>query len=352
MDDQRTPFQRYSGYVVLFVIGLLLFLGGQTHFISRLFALELTPTPAAAPNENQAAPLPTPIGGTTAVSAFDPSQLPAPMDSSLAPAPNPYTYQGKRPQHDFQKYVVEPGDTPNRIAEKFGLKPESLLGGNPSLSQESSLLQAGVELIILPIDGVLHDVEEGDSLEGLSAQYGIPAEDIIGYTPNNLEFPYRLYPGTQILVPGAVRQVFVWTAPQLPSRPSVGGNVAALVVGTGTFVWPVGGRYISQYYWYGHPGIDIALAEGSSVVASDTGTVTYAGWNVYGYGNLIVINHGNGYETYYAHLSSINVFPGQVVYQGNYIGATGNTGFSSGPHIHFEIRYFNVQYDPLSGYLP
>ncbi|MEW5985487.1 MAG: LysM peptidoglycan-binding domain-containing M23 family metallopeptidase [Chloroflexota bacterium] len=351
MDDERTPIQRFSGHLVLLVVGFLLFLGGRTHLINRLFAFEGLPTPVAA-GESQASPPPTPIGETAAATSFDLSQLPAPVDSSLAPAPTPHTYQGKLPQHNFQTYVVEPGDTPNRIAEKFNIEPETILGGNPLLSQESSLLQAGVELIILPINGVLHDVEEGDTLESVSAQYGIPVEEIIAYAPNNLEFPYRLYPGTQILVPGAVRQVFVWTAPQLPSRPSLGGNVAALVVGTGTFVWPVSGRSISQYYWYGHAAIDIALPEGSAVVASDTGTVTYAGWNVYGYGNLIVINHGNGFETYYAHLSSINVFPGQVVYQGNYIGATGNTGFSSGPHIHFEIRYFNVQYDPLSGYLP
>jgi len=82
------------------------------------------------------------------------------------------------------------------------------------------------------------------------------------------------------------------------------------------------------------------------VVASDTGTVTFAGWNIYGYGNLIVINHGNGYETFYGHLSSIGVVPGQIVYQGNFIGSTGNTGNSSGPHIHFEVRINGAQDNP------
>ena len=90
----------------------------------------------------------------------------------------------------------------------------------------------------------------------------------------------------------------------------------------------------------------IALSEGSGVFAADTGTVTFAGWNIYGYGNLIVINHGNGFETFYGHLSAINVFPGQIVYQGNVIGAVGNTGRSSGPHIHFEIRTNGNQDDP------
>jgi murein DD-endopeptidase MepM/ murein hydrolase activator NlpD len=117
-------------------------------------------------------------------------------------------------------------------------------------------------------------------------------------------------------------------------------------VGTGTFVYPVGSRNFTQFFWYGHPGLDIALSEGNAVFASDTGTVTYAGWNQYGYGNLIVVNHGNGFETFYGHLSGINVGPGQIVYQGNVIGSTGNSGNSSGPHIHFEIRLNNNRDNP------
>jgi murein DD-endopeptidase MepM/ murein hydrolase activator NlpD len=265
------------------------------------------------------------------------------------PAAVPQTYQGTLPQHEFQTYVVKRGDTPNGIAEKFGIAPETLLGGNPSLSEESSLLQTDVELIILPIDGVLHDVQIGDTLESVSQHYGIPEADIIAYTPNNLEFPYRLYPDTQILVPGAVRELFVWTPPTLSSVGGTsreGGAIKPIIVGTGTFVYPVGSRNFTQYFWYGHPGIDIALAEGNTVYAADTGTVTYAGWNQYGYGNLIVVNHGNGYETFYGHLSGINVGPGQIVYQGGVIGASGNTGNSSGPHVHFEIRLNNNRDNP------
>lgn len=283
----------------------------------------------------------------TAVPAgFPLSDLPILQDNSLAPALNPHTYQGKRPNHTFETYVVVRGDTPNKIAEKFGILSETLLGGNPTLSEESSLLQTGVELIILPIDGVLHDVAPGDTLESISQRYGIAVEEIIAYAPNNLEFPYRLYPETQILVPGAVRELFVWTPPSLDSVRASGGGIAPLIVGTGTFVFPVGSRNYTQYYWYGHPGLDIGLAEGSAVVASDHGTVTFAGWNIYGYGNLVVVNHGNGFETLYAHLSGINVGAGQIVYQGNVIGASGNTGNSSGPHVHFEIRINGSQDDP------
>ena len=104
---------------------------------------------------------------------------------------------------------------------------------------------------------------------------------------------------------------------------------------------------MTQVFWAGHPAIDVGMPEGSGVFAADTGTVTYASFSPYCYGNLIVINHGNGFETFYAHLSGINVVPGQIVYKGNVIGAVGNTGCSSGPHIHFEVRVNGRRDDPV-----
>ncbi len=274
-------------------------------------------------------------------------ELPVIKDTSFSPALNPYTFQPKLPEHSFQTYTVQRGDTPNKIAERFGIQPETLLGGNPFLSEESNLLQSNAELIILPVDGLLHDVAPGDTLEEVAAQYGVSEEEIIAYVPNNLEFPFRLQPETQILVPGAVREVFVWEPPALATvNSNTSGGIRPVVQGTGTFVWPIVSRVFTQFFWYGHRAIDVAAPEGAATVASDTGTVTFAGWNVYGYGNLIVVNHGNGFETFYAHLSGINVIPGQVVIQGQYIGATGNTGNSSGPHIHFEVRWNRNQDDP------
>lgn len=344
---KETRLQKVAGYLVLLLVAVLLLIGLRLGVDAE---------------ENLDARRPKPDANSTAI-AFDdrrqeasqsaPAQeepLPVINDNAIAPAPVPQTFEGKRPDHEFETYRVERGDTPSEIAYQFGIKTETLLGGNPFLSQESSLMQPGMDLIILPLDGVLHDVQQGDTVESISAQYGIPVEDIISYEPNNLEFPFRLYPDTQILVPGAIAEVFVWTPPSLSSvsggTSREGSGVAPAIVGTGTFVYPVSSRNFTQRFWYGHPGIDIALAEGSGVFAADTGTVTFAGWNIYGYGNLIVINHGNGYETFYGHLSSINVFPGQIVYQGNVIGAVGNTGNSSGPHIHFEIRTSGNQDDP------
>lgn len=337
--------QRWQGHFVIIGIALLILL---------IWRFGLRPTIAAVADEG---------GMETAVSLtataepdatadplqFGAGELPIVDDSSLVPAPNPRTFEGQLPQHEFITHTVVRGETPNGIAESYGIQPETILGGNPQLSEESSLLQVGTELIILPIDGVLHDVQPGDTLESVSLQYSIPTEEIIAYEPNNLEFPYRLQPDTQIMVPGAVRELFVWTPPDLSSVGGTsveGGNVRPIIVGTGTFVYPVNSRNYTQYFWYGHPGLDIALPEGSPVYASDTGTVTYVGWNAFGYGNLIVVNHGNGYETFYAHLSSFNVTPGQIVYQGNVIGGTGNTGNSSGPHIHFEIRLNNNRDNP------
>lgn len=284
--------------------------------------------------------------GETAVSL---STLPTVGDNTLSPLPNPRTYQAKLPAHNFQTHTVARGETPNIIADQYEISAETLLGGNPWLSQESNQLQSGAELVILPTDGVLHTVQPGETLESIAEFYNVSVEEIVAYPSNNIEAPfYRLVPESQLLIPGATAGQFYWTAPK--SVGNSGGAQQWQIIGTGTYVWPVSGRCLTQFYWFGHRGIDVGLAEGSAVVAADQGTVTYASWasgSYYDYGNLIVINHGNGFETFYAHLSGINVYPGQIVYQGDYIGASGNTGRSSGPHIHFEIRTNDIQDDPL-----
>ena len=339
MDIVRTVWRRAGGYLILLLIAMGLLIGW------RMVVMDAVEVNEGA---GDTAVFESTINSDSADNTAVFSNIPTLTDASLAPNPNPHTYEGQLPEHSFATHLVERGETPSGIAEQYGIKTETILGGNPQLSEESSLLQVGVELTILPQDGVLHTVQPGDSLESLVNEYGIAAEEIIAYENNNLEWPYRLEPETQIFIPGAVREVFVWTPPALSSVRSsgIGSGVAPAVVGTGTFVYPVNSRNYTQFYWYGHPGLDIALAEGSAVVAADTGTVTYAGWNNFGYGYLIAINHGNGYETLYAHLSGINVVPGQVVTQGQYIGATGNTGNSSGPHLHFEIRINNNRDDP------
>lgn len=347
MQIEKGTWQRAAGYIVLVLIAGLIVLGWRVGIAgggnTSIGEQPVSATPASVAAAGTVAGDPSAVEAAPVV-----ADAPVLVDAALVPAAVPHTFVGHKPEHEFVVYRVERGDTPNGIADKFGIKATTLLGGNPLLSQESSLLQTGIDLVILPVDGVLHDVVPGDTLESISQQYSVPVETIVGYGPNNLEFPYRLYPETQVLVPGAVREVFVWTPPSLESvrGRSTGSGVTPLIVGTGTFIYPVGSRNFTQYFWYGHPGVDIALPEGTAVVASDTGTVTFAGWNIYGYGNLIVVNHGNGYETFYAHLNGISVVPGQIIYQGNVIGSTGNTGNSSGPHVHFEVRINGAQDNP------
>ena len=159
------------------------------------------------------------------------------------------------------------------------------------------------------------------------------------------------------MIPGGYRELVSWIKPvELAARAGAtqviaggGGCVTPETgyVGSGFFSWPVGSRYLSGFEFSSyHLGIDLAAAEGTPVFAADSGTVVYAGWNDSGYGNLVAIDHNNGYKTIYAHLSSISVGCGDNVTAGSMIGLSGNTGRSTGGHLHFEIRYYSQFINP------
>ncbi len=258
-------------------------------------------------------------------------------------AADPRTTIPDRPRTEIVTYVVRPGDTTESIAQKFGLKPTTLMWSNPEVEKAPDLLRIGQVLTILPIDGVYHTVKAGDTLESLAEKYSVSVEAIIACPFNTIAESGDLRVGQKLIIPGGtkpytMRQVTAYQGP----TPDVSGS--------GRFRWPTSG-VLTQGYWYGHRAIDIGAAIGTAILAADDGYVSFAGWTDIGYGYLIVIDHANGYQTYYAHLSNIFVTEGSPVKAGDVIGAMGSTGNSTGPHLHFEIRYNGYPTNPLI-YLP
>jgi hypothetical protein len=265
-----------------------------------------------------------------------------------------------RPRQEIVKYTVQKGDTVIGIAEKFNLKPRSIMFGNYyTLRDDPHSLSIGAELNILPVDGYYYEWQDGDGLNGVARGLNVTPEDIINYPLNNLDPATigdysnpNIEPGTWLIVPGGTRPYASWTAPAGITRdnPAVArvmgagscGEVSDGAVGLGSFVWPSVNHYISGFDYSpdtNHRGIDIAGNTGEGVWAVDAGVIVYAGWNDYGYGNMIMIDHGTGWQSLYAHLSGINVVCGMSVDQGTVIGAIGTTGQSSGSHLHFELMH-------------
>jgi len=342
----RALIQRHAVHVALLSVALAVFLFGRLDLTWSGIPLNV---PSTQPNVVIATPS-APDEEAEEAPAVAPTVIP---DVAVGRVAIPHTYEPDLPSLDFVKHVVEKGDTPNKVAELYGIEPATLLWGNPDLSGEAQLLQVGITLTILPVDGVLHTVGVSDTAESIAAHYGVEPHVIIDYADNYLEqWPHRPVPGTQILVPGGEKQYLVWSYTPNSTRgrvASAGAFYEGQVVpaGLGHFIWPTWGYGITQYYWWGHRAIDIGAPIERPVSASDNGTVIFAGWSPWGYGYLVVLDHGNGFQTYYAHLNSIWVANGQYVPQGMNIGGVGSTGNSSGSHLHFEIRYNGTLLNPL-----
>lgn len=251
-------------------------------------------------------------------------------------------------------YTVKPGDNVETIAQRFGLLPTTIVWSNREIEDNPDVLRVGQVLNILPVDGILYTVEANDTLSSIAERFKADVEDILNSPLNNLASGANLLPGMRIVVPGGVKP-FVPRVVEVDARraPASGASYtgpAPRFAAGGAFAWPTRG-YISQGFRYYHRGVDIANGIGVPIYASDGGYVTYAGWSNVGYGYMVQIDHGNGFSTLYAHLSQWYVDPGQAVSRGQIIGAMGSTGNSTGPHLHFEIRYGGVPQNPLV-YLP
>ena len=259
-----------------------------------------------------------------------------------------------RPRTEVIQYLVQGGDSLFGIAERFGLKPETILWGNwYELEGDPHTLRPGQELNILPVDGVLHVWSAGEGLNGVAKFYGVSSQEILDWPGNELDPSLdpanpQIQEGTALVVPGGKREAPTWRSPRITrANPGVAkilgagacGSVYDGPIGTGSFAWPTSSTWISGYNYDSsvHPAIDLGGSVGNGIFASDNGVVVYAGWNDWGYGYVIVLDHGNGWQTLYAHLSAIDVGCGQGVFQGNVIGGMGCTGNCSGPHLHFEM---------------
>ncbi len=275
-----------------------------------------------------------------------PAALPAQNNDILNRAAVPHTIIPDRSREEVSTYVVNSGDTIFGIAAKFGLNPETILWANTDLESNPDWLWVGQELTILPFNGVYHQVGGGDTLEGIAASYKIDSSAIVNSPLNELdpENPV-ISAGQWLVVPDGTKPFVPRTVTAYSSPVS-----ADATAGTGAFGWPASGT-ISQGYWTGHQAIDIAAWTGAPITAADSGQIIYAGWDDTGYGKTIVIDHGNGFQTLYAHMNAYYVAPGTNVAKGEQIGEMGNTGNSTGPHLHLEIRQGTVQRNPI-GFLP
>jgi murein DD-endopeptidase MepM/ murein hydrolase activator NlpD len=252
-----------------------------------------------------------------------------------------------KPRYDVVEYHVKSGDSVFAIAESFKLKPETILWANYDVLQDTpDSLRPGQVLKIPPTDGIYYQWKENDTLDSVAKEFKATVDDIVNYPGNNIDLTNpKIDSGSWVMVPGGQREFVQWLVPTVAkgksgTSPTSQSACAGGAVGSGAFVWPAGNHFLSgNDYWSGHLGIDIADGEGGAVYAADSGVVTMAqgGYN-YGYGNVIQIDHGNGYSTVYAHLSAIFVSVCQSVSAGQQIATAGNTGNSQGAHLHFEVR--------------
>lgn len=292
-----------------------------------------------------------------------PLSTPQSMRVGIARHTNMNTIIPSRPRVDVITYTVQAGDTLFSIASDYGLKPETVLWGNfDVLNDNPHLLKPSQVLNILPVDGTYYEWQSGDRLSGVADFFQVDQDAIIDYPGNFIDLTQEdpsslIESGSWLIVPGGKRAIKDWGPPAITRENAATaryygagacGSIYSGAIGSGGFVWPTTDHTISGYAYDGgvHPAIDIGGQIGNSVFATDSGVVVYAGWSDYGYGNLIAIDHGNGWQSAYAHLSAIGVSCGQSVYQGGYIGALGSTGNSSGPHLHFELMINGAKVNP------
>jgi len=276
--------------------------------------------------------------------ADDPSAAGVPADDGTLYKPVAVDTSVKSSAEKLKHYTVQEGDTLTAIANRHGVSMLTVWWANELATRDSlragESLQTGLDLLIPPVNGLVVTVQPGDTLDTLAAANEIDAAEIARV--NELDDP-NLIVGQVLILPGAEGEPVPTPKPTAKptQKPRVGsgdGGVGVAYSG-GAWAWAVvgGGNYISQYFHYGHYGLDIAASYGSTVVSPIGGRVTFAGWKSNGGGYQVWISHGSGLYTTLNHMSAVTASTGQNVSRGQRVGRVGISGWASGSHLHFEV---------------
>jgi len=266
---------------------------------------------------------------------------PAAVLSASTDEPEMQTFVSDKVRDKIIEYQVQSGDTVSSIADKFGVSVNTIRWQNNITKDQ---IKVGGTIEILPVTGISHKVQKGDTVYSIAKRYDTSPQALVDFPYNTFtnDETFELAIGQIIVVPDGIKP-----AEKAAPRTRRLTPDAGTVVASGNFVWPTAGSITQYFSWY-HPAIDIANSSQPDILAADSGTVVISGWSAIGYGNHVVIDHGNGYRTLYAHLQAVYVAVGQSVNRGGRIGKMGSTGRSTGPHLHFEVIQRGVYLNPLN----
>ncbi len=252
------------------------------------------------------------------------------------------TLVSEKVRDSVKEYKVEDGDTVASVAKKFGIDTDTLKWQN---GLSSDKIKVGQTLEILPVTGIAHKVAKGDTVYSIAKKYDSSAQAVVDFPFNTFsnDETFELAIGQVVIVPEGVKPAESIASPRIRQITPDAGSVVA----SGSFVWPTQGTITQNYAWY-HPGLDIANRAAPNVLAADSGKVIYAACLTYGYGCHVIVDHGNGFKTLYAHFQAIYVTVGQSVGRGAALGKMGSTGRSTGTHLHFEVSQNGVKLNPLT----
>jgi murein DD-endopeptidase MepM/ murein hydrolase activator NlpD len=285
------------------------------------------------------------VGVDGAIDSAGAARLDLTADENLAAPAGPYLADGTllKPiavdtslvdaSETLRTYRVRGGDTLTGIARHFGVSMMTVWWANHLKSKDE--LKVGQKLIIPPVDGTVHIVTAGETLAKIAATANVSAADVVSF--NGLASDTLAVGQTLILPGGHGKPIPVPKAQPRQVASSGGGSGVPQHYGGGQFAWPLPGGTISQYFHYGHPALDIQAPYGSRIIAAASGTVIFAGWKSNGGGYQVWIAHGSGLYTTYNHMSAITVGAGEHVSRGEQVGRVGQSGWATGPHLHFEV---------------